>query len=108
MPEERFNVSMASSAEWSTVYLTVWLHQSFGEVNAISREPNGHLYVDFRKAEVAETVCRARTSPAYMTLTFVRLLGMSFASASLYQGCRQRLLILLHGQEALSRFVISA
>ena len=36
-----------------------WLHQSFGEVNAISREPNGHLYVDFRKAEVAETVRRA-------------------------------------------------
>ncbi|EPT01551.1 hypothetical protein FOMPIDRAFT_1029782 [Fomitopsis schrenkii] len=32
--------------------------ESFGEVNAISREPNGHLYVDFRKAEVAETVCR--------------------------------------------------
>lgn len=85
-----------------------WLHQSFGEVNAISREPNGHLYVDFRKAEVAETVCRARTSPTCMALTSVRLLGMSFAGASLYQGCRQRLLILLHGQEALSRFVISA
>ncbi|KAH9835912.1 uncharacterized protein C8Q71DRAFT_858745 [Rhodofomes roseus] len=32
--------------------------ESFGEVNAISREPNGNLHVDFRKAEVAETVCR--------------------------------------------------
>lgn len=51
------------------------LHQSFGEVNAISREPNGHLYVDFRKAEVAETVCRARTSPMCIvinTCPFVR------------------------------------
>ncbi|KAH9937326.1 uncharacterized protein B0H18DRAFT_1113180 [Fomitopsis serialis] len=32
--------------------------ESFGEVNSISRELNGNLYVDFRKAEVADTVCR--------------------------------------------------
>jgi len=32
--------------------------ESFGEVNSISREFNGNLYVDFRKAEVADTVCR--------------------------------------------------
>ncbi|KAI0937278.1 hypothetical protein AcV5_005222 [Taiwanofungus camphoratus] len=32
--------------------------QSFGEVSQITRVPNGDLHVDFRKAEVADTVCR--------------------------------------------------
>ncbi|KAI0361465.1 hypothetical protein OH77DRAFT_1492512 [Trametes cingulata] len=32
--------------------------ESFGEVNSITRVPNGDLHVDFRKAEVADTVCR--------------------------------------------------
>ncbi|KAH9858054.1 hypothetical protein C2E23DRAFT_880721 [Lenzites betulinus] len=32
--------------------------ESFGEVSSISRAPNGDLHVDFRKAEVADTVCR--------------------------------------------------
>ncbi|KAI0052548.1 hypothetical protein FA95DRAFT_1553554 [Auriscalpium vulgare] len=32
--------------------------ESFGEVNTITRMPNGDLHVDFRKAEVADTVCR--------------------------------------------------
>ena len=30
--------------------------QSFGELNSITRVPNGDLHVDFRKAEVADTV----------------------------------------------------
>jgi len=30
--------------------------QSFGEVNQITRMPNGDLHIDFRKAEVADTV----------------------------------------------------
>ena len=53
------------------------LHQSFGEVNAISREPNGHLYVEFRKAEVAETVRRApdiasiRSADVCLTVRYV-------------------------------------
>ncbi|CDO75494.1 hypothetical protein BN946_scf184935.g30 [Trametes cinnabarina] len=32
--------------------------ESFGELNAIIRAPNGDLHIDFRKAEVADTVCR--------------------------------------------------
>ncbi|KAI0375135.1 hypothetical protein BV20DRAFT_976473 [Pilatotrama ljubarskyi] len=32
--------------------------ESFGELNSITRVPNGDLHVDFRKAEVADTVCR--------------------------------------------------
>ncbi|KAI0778324.1 hypothetical protein BD413DRAFT_465897 [Trametes elegans] len=32
--------------------------ESFGELSSITRAPNGDLHVDFRKAEVADTVCR--------------------------------------------------
>ncbi|KAI0347735.1 hypothetical protein BDW22DRAFT_14445 [Trametopsis cervina] len=32
--------------------------ESFGEVNQIARVPNGDLHVDFRRTEVADTVCR--------------------------------------------------
>ncbi|EJF66820.1 hypothetical protein DICSQDRAFT_123371 [Dichomitus squalens LYAD-421 SS1] len=32
--------------------------ESFGELNSITRVPNGDLHIDFRKAEVADTVCR--------------------------------------------------
>ncbi|RPD82419.1 hypothetical protein L226DRAFT_25455 [Lentinus tigrinus ALCF2SS1-7] len=32
--------------------------ESFGELNSITRVPNGDLHVDFRKVEVADTVCR--------------------------------------------------
>ncbi|KAI0068174.1 hypothetical protein BV25DRAFT_1818553 [Artomyces pyxidatus] len=32
--------------------------ESFGEVNQITRMQNGDLHVDFRKSEVADTVCR--------------------------------------------------
>lgn len=39
--------------------LTFFLRfQGFGQVRDISRAPNGCLYVDFKKASVAETVCR--------------------------------------------------
>ncbi|KAF9502444.1 hypothetical protein BDN71DRAFT_1500566 [Pleurotus eryngii] len=34
--------------------------ESFGEVNQITRMPDGDLHVHFRDAEVAETVCRLR------------------------------------------------
>ena len=35
--------------------------EGFGEVNQITRIPNGDLHVDFRRSEVAETVsCAAR------------------------------------------------
>lgn len=39
--------------------MTKWC-ESFGEVTQILRLPNGDLHVHFRKAEVAETVCRVR------------------------------------------------
>ncbi|CAL1694044.1 unnamed protein product [Somion occarium] len=32
--------------------------QTFGEVNQITRAPNGDLHIDFKSAEVADTVCR--------------------------------------------------
>ncbi|EIW64190.1 uncharacterized protein TRAVEDRAFT_111365 [Trametes versicolor FP-101664 SS1] len=32
--------------------------ESFGELNSITRAPNGDLHIDFRKVEVADTVCR--------------------------------------------------
>jgi len=32
--------------------------ESFGELNSIDRVSNGDIYVDFRKGEVADTVCR--------------------------------------------------
>lgn len=34
--------------------------ESFGELNQITRIPNGDLHVDFRRAEVAETVSSLR------------------------------------------------
>lgn len=34
--------------------------ESFGEVRSISRRANGEILVDFRKAEVADTVCRVQ------------------------------------------------
>ncbi|KAI6047972.1 hypothetical protein EDC04DRAFT_3135665 [Pisolithus marmoratus] len=34
--------------------------ESFGEVDQITRMPNGDLHVNFRKAEVADMVCRVR------------------------------------------------
>ncbi|KAH6916946.1 hypothetical protein BKA70DRAFT_1417728 [Coprinopsis sp. MPI-PUGE-AT-0042] len=34
--------------------------ESFGEIRQISRVPNGDLHIEFRKAEVADTVCRIR------------------------------------------------
>ncbi|KAF9245751.1 hypothetical protein BU15DRAFT_58721 [Melanogaster broomeanus] len=34
--------------------------QSFGDIDQITRMPNGDLHVNFQKAEVAETVCRVR------------------------------------------------
>ncbi|TFK94411.1 hypothetical protein K466DRAFT_476581 [Polyporus arcularius HHB13444] len=32
--------------------------ESFGELNCITRVPNGDLHIDFRRVEVADTVCR--------------------------------------------------
>lgn len=34
--------------------------ESFGEVDQVTRMPNGDLHVNFRKAEVADMVCRVR------------------------------------------------
>lgn len=34
--------------------------ESFGEIDQITRMPNGDLHVNFRKAEVADMVCRVR------------------------------------------------
>ncbi|KIP10109.1 hypothetical protein PHLGIDRAFT_115744 [Phlebiopsis gigantea 11061_1 CR5-6] len=38
-------------------HVRLWC-ESFGELNQITRVPNGDLHVDFRRSEVADTVCR--------------------------------------------------
>ncbi|EKM61367.1 uncharacterized protein PHACADRAFT_204535 [Phanerochaete carnosa HHB-10118-sp] len=38
-------------------HVRMWC-ESFGELNQITRMPNGDLHVDFRRSEVADTVCR--------------------------------------------------
>lgn len=52
--------------------------ESFGEVNQITRMPNGDLHIDFRKAEVADTVCRINAR--------VHINGVGSVSLSWYSG----------------------
>lgn len=54
--------------------------ESFGEVNQITRMPNGDLHIDFRKAEVADTVCRVNAQ--------VHIAGVGSVSLSWYSGKR--------------------
>ncbi|KAI0785493.1 hypothetical protein BC629DRAFT_522316 [Irpex lacteus] len=54
--------------------------QSFGELNQITRVPNGDLHVDFRSAEVADTVCRIHAA--------VHINGVGTVSLSWYTGKR--------------------
>ncbi|EMD41877.1 hypothetical protein CERSUDRAFT_110435 [Gelatoporia subvermispora B] len=49
--------------------------ESFGEVNCITRIPNGDIHVDFRRAEVADTVCRLQ---ARVYITGVGSVGLSW------------------------------
>lgn len=52
--------------------------QSFGEVDQITRMPNGDLHVNFHKAEVADTVCRVRAK--------VYIAGVGSVHLSWYSG----------------------
>ncbi|KAH7916364.1 hypothetical protein BJ138DRAFT_995653 [Hygrophoropsis aurantiaca] len=52
--------------------------QSFGEVDQITRMPNGDLHVNFHKAEVADTVCRVRAK--------VQIPGVGSVHLSWYTG----------------------
>ncbi|KAI9512565.1 hypothetical protein F5148DRAFT_853898 [Russula earlei] len=54
--------------------------ESFGEVSQITRMPNGDLHIDFRKAEVADTVCRVNAR--------VHIAGVGSVSLSWYAGKR--------------------
>ena len=73
--------------------LTLFLRfQGFGQVRDISRAPNGCLYVDFKKASVAETVCRVSLifGFRFCVLCFeVRVSGSSpfFFGSSVALGC---------------------
>ncbi|KAL6298690.1 hypothetical protein BKA93DRAFT_820244 [Sparassis latifolia] len=49
--------------------------ESFGELNSITRAPSGDLYIDFRKAEVADTVCRLQ---ARVYISGVGSVGLSW------------------------------
>ncbi|TFY72802.1 hypothetical protein EVG20_g222 [Dentipellis fragilis] len=54
--------------------------ESFGEINQISRMPNGDLHVDFRRSEVADTVCRVHAT--------VQIAGVGSVALSWYNGRR--------------------
>ncbi|KAJ8597589.1 hypothetical protein M405DRAFT_723971 [Rhizopogon salebrosus TDB-379] len=54
--------------------------QSFGEVDQITRMPNGDLQINFHKAEVADTVCRVRAK--------VYIVGVGSVYLSWYSGNR--------------------
>ncbi|KAI0749153.1 hypothetical protein BC629DRAFT_121400 [Irpex lacteus] len=60
-------------------HLRQWC-ESFGELNQITRVPNGDLHVDFRSAEVADTVCRIHAA--------VHINGVGTVSLSWYTGKR--------------------
>ncbi|KAH7930379.1 hypothetical protein BV22DRAFT_1000780 [Leucogyrophana mollusca] len=55
--------------------------QSFGEVDQITRMPNGDLHINFHKAEVADTVCRIRAK--------VQIPGVGSVHLSWYTGNRR-------------------
>ncbi|PCH34011.1 hypothetical protein WOLCODRAFT_135447 [Wolfiporia cocos MD-104 SS10] len=57
--------------------------ESFGEINQIVRVPNGDLHVDFRKAEVADTVCRLQAR--------VYISGVGSVCLSYFTGKKPRL-----------------
>lgn len=59
--------------------------KSFGEVDQITRMPNGDLHIDFQRAEVADTV---RTVLRACAQDLIVLAGMSCARQSLH--CRSR------------------
>lgn len=52
--------------------------ESFGEVNQITRAQNGDLHIDFRRSEVADTVCRLNAR--------VHIAGVGSVSLSWYTG----------------------
>ncbi|KAI0697598.1 hypothetical protein BC835DRAFT_1305189 [Cytidiella melzeri] len=54
--------------------------EGFGELNQITRMPNGDLHVDFRRTEVADTVCRLHAS--------VHINGVGTVGLSWYTGKR--------------------
>lgn len=55
-----------------TTSLRHWC-ETFGEVTRIVRMPNADLHVHFRKAEVAETVCRVRARVTIPSVGSVQL-----------------------------------
>ena len=62
----------------------ILVSQSFGEVSSITRGPNGDILVDFRKAEVADTVRSIKFPPLF------RLLTCSFAGMPCSRPCQHR------------------
>ena len=54
-------VSLFSQLYYETYLISA---QSFGEIGSITRGPNGNILVDFRKAEVADTVCPNKFPPS--------------------------------------------
>ncbi|TFK77315.1 hypothetical protein BDN72DRAFT_38316 [Pluteus cervinus] len=55
--------------------------ETFGEVNQITRMPNGDLHVHFRRADVADTVCRIRAQ--------VHITGVGSVQLSWFTGDRR-------------------
>jgi len=60
---------------------------------------NGDLHVDFRKAEVADTVCSGITPSIPVEALTIGLVGLPGSCKSLYYGSRERVLVLVQWQE---------
>lgn len=60
--------------------LNISVIQRFGELNQITRMPNGDLHVDFQRSEVADTVCRLHAR--------VHINGVGSVGLSWYAGKR--------------------
>lgn len=73
--------------------------QSFGEVYSITRIPNGDLHVDFRKSEVAETVCLICFGPSETLKAFS---GLPTTCKGLYRRCWERGSVVVYGKETMT------
>ena len=70
--------------------------QSFGEVNQITRMANGDLHIDFRKAEVADTVGFSYCLALWENVSNDSDVGVSHQCPSPHSWSRKCLTILVH------------
>lgn len=70
-------------------------YQSFGDIRQINRMTNGDLQIDFRDAEVADTVCTIYWCHIYTVIHFlITFTGLPRTRKSIYCRRWQRAIIL--------------